>query len=298
MINLVFEVPPGLGDITWCYTKIKSIIAPNRNISFKICSNPPFRGYDFVDLLPNITNAGYGSSYTSTLVQALPYDTDLSSLKSGTYPITMNPGLESGQHISTLFPAQKTHHHFRLNTTAAQEHKAQSYMLTAKRHDEDHPVIGFYCSSYAHRPDLGFWSPDEWLLFLKMIQDILPTATFIALGAKYDDRTFDVYSKAVQAGLNITSALGTADVGTTALLINKMDYFFAFPSGLGIIADVVQTPCMMWYWSNLVPKNANFLNSYADLDNIKSGFHINLPYIKVLSSVDAFVDSGLKHIIL
>jgi hypothetical protein len=269
------------------------LITPDRDIKFKICGDLPHRGSDFVDLLPGITNLGYGRSYMVTKNTLLPPDFDLESLESGTHQICLNPYLESGRKLGDTF--QQTDYHFKLNITNAQIAKANKFIQLARSGEDTHPVIGFYCSSYAHRGDLGFWSVSEWMLFLKMIQDILPTATFVALGAKYDDRTFEVYTKAIQSGMNVTSALGTADVGTTIHLIKRLDYFFAFPSGLGILADVVDTPCMMWYWSNLIPANQGFLDSYADPVNVLSKRHINLPYIKVLPSVDVFVEHGLKY---
>lgn len=293
MIDLTFEVPPGLGDITWCYQKIFDLLGPERNVSFKICGDKPHRGSDFVDTLPGITNLGYGRSYVLTKREIVPYKSDLSKLDSGTYAISLNPWLEAGRQIDKAYPFQKAKYHFQTRITPEQFDRAECFLNLASGEGFK---IGFYCSSYAHRKDLGFWSVDEWVHFLKMIQDLYPTAKFVALGAKYDDRTFDVYTRAVLAGLNVTSTLGIANVAVTKQIIAGLDYFFAFPSGLGIIADVVDTPCTMWYWSNLIPENEKFPNSYADPINVESGRHINLPYLKVLPSIDYFVKHGAQHV--
>ena len=297
MKNLTFEVPPGLGDITWCYQKIAPLLKTGQEVTFKICADPPLRSTSFVDTLPGIINGGYGRSYVLTRKEILPYDTDLSTLESGTYSISLNPWLESGKHISKAYPAQKTEYHFPTFVTTEQCLRAQA-IISVARDDTELPLIGFYCSSYAHRPDLGFWSVDEWVLFLTMISDMYPAGgvRFIALGAKYDDRTLEVYHAMIAKGFQVTSAIGNANVPVTKELISRLDYFFAFPSGLGIMADVVDTPCMMWYWSNLIKENEGFLNSYADPKNIESKRHINLPYLKVLHSVDYFEMHGKQHV--
>jgi hypothetical protein len=95
------------------------------------------------------------------------------------------------------------------------------------------------------------------------------------------------------AGVQVINAIGL-NIGATFWLLAQLDYFFAFPSGLGILADVVNTPCMMWYWSNI--QNPKFLDCYADPENVASWRHINLPYNTVEQSLLVFDTQGMRHI--
>lgn len=293
MADIIFEVPPGLGDISWCYSKIRDLVFTKR-VGFRICNDKPLRSLDFVSLLVGVDNLGFGRSYADTRKVLLPYDTDLMALGPGTYAISLNPWLEAGKRIELAFPKQTTHYHYQMVTSFEQRRKAEAVMRLAS--PDDQPVVGFYCSSYAHRPDLGFWDAKEWVQFLTMVRDLIPDVRFVALGAKFDDKTMDTYKLMVAAGFNVTSAIGTFDCGASIELIHRLDYFFAFPSGLAILADVVNTPCMMWYWSNVLKEFANFPNTYADPDTIRQHYHINLPYIKAQESFNHFRLWGLPHL--
>src|ERR1700753_3527324 len=148
--KFTFKVPPGIGDISWCYQKLINLI-PNRDISLQVCQDPPLRSADFVSILPGVTFLGYADNYHKMRKRLLPYSTNLSKLSPGTYAVSMNPHLESGQPLMTAFPTQKTHYRYPLNTA---QWAAQAYSLAP---DKGVLRLGFYCSSYAHRPDLGMW---------------------------------------------------------------------------------------------------------------------------------------------
>jgi hypothetical protein len=296
MSKLTFEVPPGIGDTLWCYQRVASLIGTH-DISFKVCGDPPYRANDFVDMMPGITNLGYGRSYSICKDLCLPYDTDLATLPDGEYCMQLNSWLEGGGLLGDAYPKQAIDHHPKLITTATHVEAATKTLHKVKRSNYR---IGFYCSSFAHRPDLGLWVPDEWVTFLGMIYEILSFGgryvEFIALGASYDDRTKDVVEGMRAKGFTVHSTVGEADIGTTIELIKGLSYFFAFPSGLGILGDVVDTPTMMWYWSNRIKEHEGFPGTYANPKNTKNGRHINLPYIKPHTSAMIFEDRGLKHI--
>jgi hypothetical protein len=293
MSKLIFEVPPGIGDTLWCYQRVASLIGQH-DISFKVCGDPPFRANSFVDMMPGITNLGYGRSYRICKDLCLPYDTDLSALPDGEYCMQLNSWLESGGMLGDAYPKQAIDYH--PNLTTGWGHVANA-LATLSKCRPGRYKIGFYCSSFAHRPDLGLWLPDEWVTFLGMVSEILGRdVDFIALGASYDDRTMRVVEMMQAKGFTVHSTVGQADIGTTIELIRGLDYFFAFPSGLGILGDVVNTPTMMWYWSNRIKEHEGFPGTYADPENTLSKRHINLPYIKPHTSAMIFERHGKKHI--
>jgi hypothetical protein len=268
--------------------KVKDLVDAGNDVGFRIAGNPPHRGSDLVDLLPGIRNLGFGRPYQEILENRLDQYYDLTFLDTGTYQVTTNPYLEAGVPLHQIFPSQKTHYHFDL--ALVDSRTADSLIAST----EDQYRIGVYCSSNSHRPDLGMWSVDEWIIFLEMIKEILPNVTFVMLGAAYDDKTFEVYRQLLLRKHRVVSALGFC-LNDTVQVIKQLHYFFAFPSGLGILSDVVNTPCMMWYWSNLIKANEKFLNTYCDPESVRRKIHLNVPYIKPHHSASVFESFGKFH---
>jgi len=253
------------------------------------------RGKEFVDLLPNIVNRGYSNiPYHMILNSLLPTDTELWALEDDRrYHISLNLHLEGGGALADAFPAQETAYHYEMKlppiVNGSPAFQLQQLGSQLK--------IGFYCSSYAHRKDVLFWTVPEWVLFFACVRKIYPKAQFVALGAGYDDRTHDVFRALSKQGFYAT-AFFDQHIGETVNVLKELDYFFAFPSGLGILADVVDTPCMMWFWGNLPgwEHMSGLFGKYADPQNVQSFRHITAPYSSVKESFDRFVKHGMQHI--
>lgn len=293
MPDLQFVVPSGIGDISWIYSKVNSL-AKKRSVAFSICKDLPNRSKLFVDLLPNITNLGYERNlfYWKVLKAALPSDTKLGGLKPGRYILTLNPHLESGKKLSEAYPDQPTDYHYDLKLPAFPTDFKFKELIGGSRR-----MIGIYCSSYQHHKDTLFWKVDEWVQFLMGVKQHIPGARFVVVGATYDNRTNDVFLALKKAGEDPLPFLDQ-EIGFTFQVLKCLDYFFAFPSGLGIMADVLNIPAMMWFWGNL-PVWAHMkglFDTYADPEHTKSKFHLMAPYASVSESLQLWVDHGLCHV--
>ena len=292
MTSIIFDVPPGIGDISWVYSKIVDLL-PTTRIAFKICGDEPRRSHEFVSLLPGVLNLSYGGFYRYMVKRLLPYNADLRKLKAGHYSLSLNPHLEAGQRIEDAYPLQRAHYHYPLNTTPRQQQAADKIAQVGTATTK----IGFYCSSYKHRKDLGWWMPDQWITFLNRVNAAVPNAEFISLGAAYDDKTTDVVNQLSKQGkLKVRSIVGQTDVGTTLEVLKRLDYFTAFPSGLGVLCDVIKTPCLMSYWSNLLEQFKDFPKSYADPESLTSHRHLIVPYLEPDEIFEIFLDKGLPWI--
>lgn len=281
MSALFVDLPPGIGDISWVYGKILDLTAEH-SIMVKICGDEPRRSSPFVDLLPGLTNLGYGGHYRNMVKRLVPYQTDLRTLAHNkSHGICLNPHLEAGHRIELTYPAQTTHYHYHINTTDAHRAAAKSILDQAG----DRPRIGYYCSSHKHRPDLGFWLERDWIKTLTGVLERVPTAQLFALGAPYDDKTINVH-KLLNRPRSI-SAIGS-DIGVTLEVLRGLDYFVAFPSGLGVLCDVIKTPCMMFYWSNILAQFKGFPGTYADPESIANKRHLILPYITPEAALKEF----------
>ncbi len=289
--GLHFIVPPGIGDSGWIYSKLERL-ARRRTVSFYPNNDPPNRGLPFVQLMPNICAPYYACEpYNKSLPHLLdPLTTKLENLPDGIYRLSLNPHLEAGHRLETAFPDQPTNFHYQLNLPAPGPIEAQLDGRPEKQ-------IGFYCSSYAHREDIRFWLPEQWLHFLGKVAARIGPCRFIALGTVYDDRTAHVAQALRKAGYDVIMCM-SQDIGTTLNLIQRLHYFFAFPSGLGTMSDVLRVPCMMWFWGNLPgwERVKGIFTSYADPEQLASGFHLIAPYAEPDASFDLFLSRGLPHV--
>lgn len=293
MADLNFVVPPGIGDISWIYSKVKAL-ARQRSVSFSICDDLPHRSQPFVDLLPYIENRGYENDlpYFKAFGEALPSDTRLGELPAGRYVLTLNPHLESGKKLSEAYPDQPTDYHYGMKLPDL----SPSIQLVSQLRASC-LMVGVYCSSFQHREDILFWKVDEWMEFLRGVKSHLPNSRFVVIGASYDDRTAEV-GAALQAAGEDPLFFWQQSIGYTFNLLQQLDYFFAFPSGLGVLADVLDVPAMMWFWGNLPDWKhvSGLVGAYADPAHTESGFHLMAPYATPCESLELWVQRGIKFI--
>lgn len=261
-------VPPGIGDISWIYSKVKHWIDQGVPMEFVVEEQDPRRSEAFVNLLPDVTFGGYAEvpgHVRITSIDIPPCD--------GEYAI-MNHFLESGNSLSRIWPDLKTDYHYRLNTNEDDVGAAVDLLGTRTT-----PVFGLYCSSRNHR-DNGLWSVDEWVEFVERVSEGR-SVRWACLGAEYDDKTREVCDR-----IGALNGVGNLGLGATIETIRRLDYFFAFPSGLGILADVVQTPCTMWYWGG----NRFCANGRASYADPKSEHHTVRTYSTVKAEAQAWID--------
>jgi len=289
---LKFHVPAGIGDISWCYSKVEEL-SKQRQVGFIVCGDQPRRSHPYVNILPRIVNLGYSKlSYVPHIEPNLlpPKDTNLAELKNGTYYLGLNPWLEAGHPLHEAFPMQATNYHYEL-------HLPHPDTLPAARMLRSLPQkkIGFYCSSNRHRPDLGMWTVQQWVAFLEMVKAFHENSVFVAIGAPYDDKTAQVADELAKRH-SVYRYLNQPPCQSFRLM-ETLSYFFAFPSGLGIMADVLRVPCMMWYWANLAEWGhmGGLFTSYADPETLASGQHIVAPYASVDESFKLFAEKGARH---
>jgi len=281
-----FLVPPGIGDISWVYSKVADL-ATRRKIGFQIAKSFVPRGSQIVDLFPNIANLGFSeATYPYPMLIA---ECNLEDVTDGLWGISANPFLESGMKLHEIWPKQKTDYHYKLNTTDSDRSNAEKLLEAA----EGEVAIGIYCSSTRHAKPDQFWDIAEWFDFTDRLRRLYPKVTLYFLGANYDNKTSDLAFVTKVAGHRGVDCVGKLCLGETVEVIRRLNYFFSFPSGLAILANVVRTPCHMWYFHNNVPK---LLDTYADPADIESGHHLNQFFCSVDQAWKLFEDRGAKWI--
>lgn len=276
MLKLI--APAGIGDISWVYSKLTKL---NRPIGLGYADWPPRRSQPLVRLLPHVEDIGY-EPWPDYPKRSISWDTDLRELPDGEYKIQVNQGLETGNRIETMFPHQQTDYHYQIDIPEQAETEANAIVNSIQGTHR----IGLYASAYYNEQ---YWSLDSWYEFISKVREEYPGAAFYIVGTTWDNLTYALFKKMEQEGWNVAGCCGAQDLSVTLALMKQLDYFFAYPSGLGILADVLNIPSLMWYWAT---QGHKFLNTYADPKNIESGKTINILSGTVEESFNVFMEKG------
>lgn len=286
-MSLTFYVPPGIGDFSAMYAKLCNI---DREIIIRSSNDSPNRLSPFLDILPNIKNGEYaGHNATIAVGQTLPPGTDLSKLSDGDYFLAVNTWLEEGGKVADWIPG-KTTYHYKMST--------EPYISTSldflRNVGQRSKLIGVYCSAYGNSRHWGFWTYEAWREFLESVIKVVPEdSQFIFIGAEYDLQIAE-YLHAWMASIGVRShlTLGAFHIGATVEIIRQLDYFFVFPSGLGFLADVVDTPHTMWFPNNLDKMRGTF----CDPENYERGQTIHSLFSEPKVAFEQFKRCGLKFL--
>lgn len=286
---LTFKVPAGIGDIAWLYGKLRNI---GREFALQICGDAPRRSEPFVSLLPGVKNLGYGDfSYHPTFVRSqlgLPADTDPRQLPLGEYFLSCNQHVDAGHRIEQFLPALEMSFHYDLATTDEHRAVAERILKGLVR-----PPVLVYTSKYNRSGDWIFWGPGEWAEFLDKVALRMGGASFVVIGADFDGELGPQTARALQTrGHEVRNVVGETHIGEVVELIKRVSYFFAYPSGLGILGDVLSCPTMMFLPT---PRHDKLKDSYADPANIDSGRHINHLFSSPAEAFRVWQQKGLDH---
>jgi ADP-heptose:LPS heptosyltransferase len=244
MLN--FNVPAGIGDISWIYSKIKHI---NEDISLHISEDNPKRSLDYVKLLPKIKEARYDEGNFHNIVDnSPPASTSLYKItakaKIRKLNFACNRHLESGQRLETYIPELPTDFHYEINTTEEDKIFASETLKNTK-----HP-IGIYTSSHHNISVWDGWRVNSWKEFIETLHWKYNFLTFVFLGAEYDKPFVEDLTGQIQFIPHI-NICGYTTIGQTIEIIRLLKYFISYPSGLPILSNVVKTPVYMFYPKHL-----------------------------------------------
>jgi len=245
----------------------------------------------FLEILPGIKDGGYaGHNAMISVSGTLPPHTDLSVLADGDYFLSINNWLEDGGKVADWIPGETTYHYEMLTEVNAQA--AESFLHEIS----GWPLIGVYCSAYGNARHWGFWTYKEWREFLEKVVAVLSvnhSAQFIFLGAEYDLQIAEFLHEWMAAsGISSYLTLGSFHIGTTIEIIRRLDYLFSFPSGLGFLADVVDTPNLMWFPQHLKP----MMGTFCDPENYEARQSFHTLFATPETAFQQFKLNGLKFL--
>lgn len=288
-----FKVPAGIGDFSWVYSKLVNFGQPFRLI---VCGDQPRRTLPFAEILPAIKSAEYGPfSYWpifETMKLGLPENTDMKSLEPGEYYIAANTWLEHANKLADFLPSLRTTYHYKFkNLSPYCKADFWKHDFSGKR------LIGVYTSKYANYcNDFKFWSEQEWVDFLTQLKNVVGECVFFFIGASFDNNDLgNVIAKRIQEFAQTVNLIGQTHIGEVVALLKTLDYLVSFPSGIGVLGDVVNIPTM-----HFIPKAReslrNLVNTYADPVNVRSGKHINQLFCTPEEAIQKFIEKGARFV--
>jgi ADP-heptose:LPS heptosyltransferase len=184
------------------------------------------------------------------------------------FTLVANEHLENGHRIEDFLGDLPTS--FRVDWTTSKEDRKYAQDLVAKANKKD-PVnlMGIYASAYNTARNWGFWDEHKWFELIKSVHEHDKSFVFVLIGAEWDtDLAQNLLKLMWEAEIPYVNTVG-ATLGAVIEVMKKLHYFFAFPSGLGILAPTVNCPVTMFYPKNLEP----MINAWASPEDIETGLY-------------------------
>lgn len=234
---LTVKVCSGIGDIHWVLQKLYGWKG-NKKIFLKIADSAPQRALPFIDMLSWINGAEYSREFktrdvlSAALVKNLPED--------GEVFLQANTWLESGKNLVDWMPGLHTPYWYPIEIK-------NRYHRQAEELCRNNP-IGIFPSSIQGNLNYemigGGWSVGKWL---ELCQELEKDGPIVIMGADWDRGMIEYLAD----NTNNAIVLQSEPLGLVLACIQRLKYFYSFPSGLGIVSEMLGTPTTMFMSSHL-----------------------------------------------
>jgi hypothetical protein len=291
-----FCVPPGIGDFSWLYSKIRHLRElTGREVLIYSPEETPRRVNDLVPLLPDVRWGGFLHDRQGWDVthQALPGDWPGEGfglfLDKPVRNLSANLWLELGRPLAEFMPKLPTDYHYPLNIPIEDEERAEDLIG-----EHDGPLVAVYCSNRDKEQfaEWALWNAKQWADFCQQVSKLLPGASFAVLGASYDrDKSEEVIELLKRRKLNVVPVLGER-LGVALSVLKRSAIGFFFPSGLGIMMHVLGRPGAMLLPGFL----AGLTDSWLDPKDAKTGKFKCFPAGTPEEVLGWFTKTGRKHV--
>ena len=232
----VLTCPAGIGDFSWVWSKLVHVKDEIEKIS--IVDGWPNRTTPYVEL------CGMKSDYVPIDYTAIQMNMALHKCQRWeeyrVHPVasmctSANYHLELGHRLEEWLPDLPTDFHYPLFVKPETSKKAVSLLADLK-----HPIVGISCASYRGSEAWKTWGRAEWVDLLLRIQ--AEGWQPLLLGGFWDDLTYTVGCE-----LDLPDLVGKTDVETAVAILDLLDGYIGFSSGLGVVRTVLdRSALMLW----------------------------------------------------
>ena len=253
----------GIGDNVWL---IQKLVNAKEEFNWFLPNDSPRRGSQIFELLgkPTVLTVDYGSFDTgkplSFNVQA--HRSRWCDISFRDFYLQCNNHL-LGRRIEEFLPDLPTSFEIEWKTSSCEQALAQRLFPASGPR-----TIGLYASSYPSSKSWDFWKVPEWVwLATKVRRELGEETRFVVMGAAYDlDLGRELFDALAALKCDVIPMFGLP-LGVIAETLKRLDYFFAFPSGLPILATTVKCPTLMFYPKHL----ASLMETWASPEAIRDG---------------------------
>jgi hypothetical protein len=257
-----FGLPSGIGDVSWAYSKL---VNAGRFV-YQVADGWPHRTVPFMELLPGVETACYGQFNFGDIVAFEGMHgyhpngswKDIEAKGFGVTLIEPNRHLEMGKRLEDWLPDLECNFHYEINVPQEDRLKARNRLATHPK-----PWTGISAASYRGSEAWKTWGYKEWSPFLKDWKSEVGGTIFL-IGGFWDDLTDTL------ADDGYVSLVGKSNIGTVVSILDLLDYYIGFSSGLGVVRTVLKRNAFM-LWPDF---QAELSTSWAPLDMIESGTYV------------------------
>jgi len=271
---LSFRVPPGIGDISWVYSKLAGLGRPLR---IEVADSGPRRALPYLELLPLVKESCYVKAPNPAKLtdpaaarragKAMP-DWDsyrlISEASDHTIPIDLNGWLEAGNRIEDFIPNIPTVHHYEM----LRPHGLTIPTLLG----EWTRSVCFYCANQDTVRRWQGWTPRQWAALAGMLMQSCGIDGIVLIGAAWDRSFADLVL--AQMHVPVRDLVGMLGLPNTLQVVDWSDYLVAFPSGIPILATVMSRPTVMFYPDSL----RGLMTSWVPPDVLEDGTYKAMPF--------------------
>jgi hypothetical protein len=227
-------IPAGIGDFSWIWSKLVHV--KEEIAQFNVVDGWPHRTVPYIEM------CGMAADYAPIDYQTLQMNMalhkcetweDYRQFDAETMAVSANRHLELGRPLADWLPDLPTAYHYPLTIGRPAWNRAKMLLSEFRR-----PIVGISCASYRGSELWKTWGRLEWVEFLGKL--MCEGWTPVLLGGFWDDLTHSV-----GCTLEVADIVGKTNVEEGMAILDQLDAYIGFSSGLGIVRTVLRKSAMM-----------------------------------------------------
>lgn len=268
-------VPAGIGDFSWMYSKLCNV-PEDIKMNFSAAGVYPNRITSFLDLLPRVNRSFYGDHGFEDIClmqKEQGFKTWKDIIESGRDHIWLenNMWLENGKRLETWLPDLKCNFHYPIKRNSTDAMRALDLINFAG--NEGKKYIGIGMGNKRGAEIWNAWNPEKWAFMCNLIRTEFSNCVFVMLGGHWDkDYALEIKYFLTKEGIDFIDLVGKTTISMAIEILDLIDMYIGFSSGLNVICTVIGTPTCM-----LFPDHHWGLQwSWADPADIDKGMYFGL----------------------
>jgi Glycosyltransferase family 9 (heptosyltransferase) len=259
----IVMAPAGQGDWSWIWSKLCHVADEIAEV--RVPSGWPNRTVPFIELCglkADYLDIDYPTIQANMAVHGCETWAGYREHPACGMAVSANRHLELGKPLAEYLPDLPTDYHYPLPVT--QEDIDVAARLTQ---DLPRPLIGISCASYRGSEAWKTWGRGEWTDCLQRMQ--AEGLTPVLLGGFWDDLTHYVATN-----LSLPDLVGKTSVAECVAVLNALDGYVGFSSGLGVIRTVLRKSSFM-LWPEF---QCDLATSWPDPEDLETGKYEPSPW--------------------